>query len=235
MYQSKKKIIALKLTGEIFKEKDTLSGDLVRNIAGQIKQLQESHCFGLIIGGGNFFRGKYGIPLGISSCVSDQAGMLATLMNGTLLQDLLAQEGIDTRVLSAIDCPSLARTFSLQELDSALKRNDCVIFVGGIGLPGFTTDTTAIVRAMQMNAFEIWKATNVDGVYTNDPKIDKNATRLEKISYQDALNRHFGIMDETAFLLAQKHRFVLRIFSIFEKDALIKAASNPNFGSMIVP
>lgn len=233
----RQKIILLKITGEFLNsDAECINASSIRDIALQIRELKDSYYFGIVIGGGNFFRGSQeGAALRLSPNMSDQVGMLATLMNGAIIQDLFAQEGLDAQLFSAIDCPSVASALSPQELSFALRTRDCIIFAGGLGNPFFTTDTTAVVRGLQIGADEIWKATKVDGIYTQDPKIHATAERIDTLTYTEALAKNISIMDESAFSLARKHKIPIKVFSLFTPQALIRAAHETSFGSTIIP
>ncbi len=232
----KKKRILLKLTGEIFLRPgtDTLSAQPINGVIEQLKHLAPTHQFGIVIGGGNFFRGsKEGIALGVRLPVGHQVGMLATMMNGLILKDLFEQQGLESTVLCAIPTPGIGLSTSQQEINTALDSNALLIFTGGTGNPFFTTDTNAILRALQIEADEIWKATNVDGVFTADPRTNKDAHLLKQLRYQEALDKNLAIMDATAFVLAAQHKQKVRIFNIFNENALLHAAHNEHFGSLI--
>lgn len=234
----KQNVILLKLTGEFLQNghQGPIDSIYVRELARQIKALQATHYFGIVVGGGNFFRGKQeGAALGMRACTSDYVGMLATLMNGTILHDLLAQEGLETELFSALDCTAIARPISPQNIETAMRTKDCLIFAGGLGTPFFTTDTTAIVRALQIQAREVWKVTKVDGIYTADPRLHPNAQRFLQVTYNQVLQERLEIMDETAIALAREHGVIIRVFSLFAPQALIKAAHESSFGSKIVP
>jgi uridylate kinase len=231
-----KRTILLKLTGDIFtSEQDTqLHDEHTRMLAQQLQQLSARYRFGIVIGGGNFFRGsKEGKQLGLTPSVGHQIGMLATMMNGLILKDLLEQEGVPASLFSAVPSPEIGIPISAQTIQSALARNHCLIFAGGTGNPFFTTDTTAVLRALQINASEIWKGTGVDGIYDEDPKKNPAAHFLKKVSYTEALINNFGIMDATAFALANDHKLTIRVFNIFHKNAIITAAEDETFGSKV--
>jgi uridylate kinase len=233
-----KQIIVVKLTGEMLKNRSQCAVDdrYIRELARQIKALQPSHYFGIVVGGGNFFRGaREGAALGMSPAASDQVGIISTVLNGLILQDIFTQEGLDTILFSAIDCPSAGAAISPQALQAALQSKDCIIFAGGLGSPFFTTDTTAVVRALQIGAHEVWKATKVDGIYTRDPQQDPTAVRIDRLSYTQAINDRLRVMDETAFSLAREHKLIIRVFSFFTPQALMRAAHEATFGSTVVP
>ncbi len=220
--------ILLKLTGNIL---DKGPGPL-ENIAAQIKQLD--HTFGIVIGGGNFFRGaRQSSALHISEQTGHTVGMLATMMNGLIVQDILEQAGVSTTLFSAVSCPSVGLPLSPQALNKALKESRCLIFSGGTGNPFVSTDTTAVIRALQMDAQQIWKATKVDGVYSADPQKEPSAKLIKKLTYKQALDDNLDVMDATAFTLAQEHNLDLRVFNIFSNNALIQAANDPEFGSTL--
>ena len=226
---NKKKRILLKLTGEIFNKPS-----LVTAIIEQILALKPTHQFGIVIGGGNFFRGDIqGKQLEMDTNAAHSVGMLATIMNGLILQDSATRCNLKTALFSAVPCPSLALPISPQTLRTALDQEDTIIFSGGIGSPFFTTDTTAVVRALQINASAVWKATHVDGIYTADPHKDAAAQHIPRITFQEALDKHLSVMDRSAFVLADEHKKEIRIFNIFKHNALISAAENADFGSII--
>jgi uridylate kinase len=231
-----KKRILLKLTGEAFlsRQNHNLNPVLINNVIDQIKQLRTRYQFGIVVGGGNFFRGnEHGTKMGISSAVGHQIGILATLMNGLILKDLLEQHELKTSLFTAVTCPEMATSISQQAIETALEENNTMVFAGGTGNPFFSTDTTAVLRGLQINAEQVWKASHIDGVYSADPKTSKDAQLLSELSYKYALDNRLAIMDATAFTLASENKKTIRVFSIFTENALIKAAENPHFGSTI--
>ncbi len=231
-----KKRILLKLTGEAFlsTQNHNLSPLLINNVIEQIKQLSSHYQFGIVVGGGNFFRGnEHGKKMGISRPVGHQIGMLATVLNGLMMKDLLEQNGLKASLCSAITCPEIASSISQQGIEDALKQDDVIVFAGGTGNPFFSTDTTAVLRGLQINAEQIWKASHIDGVYSADPKTNTNAQLLSDLTYKYALDNRLGIMDATAFTLASENKQTIRVFSVFTENALINAAQNPQFGSTI--
>lgn len=231
-------IILLKLTGEVLSKNTDGSYDntLIVQLAQQIKELSGTHYFGIVIGGGNFFRGSYqGQQLHLSQSVGHQVGMVATVMNGLIIQDLFAQHGVKAALISAQGHTDIAASTSPAALANSMAHHACIIFVGGLGNPFFTTDTTAIVRALQLQATMVWKATSVDGVFDRDPKKDSHAVHLPSLSFEHALAQRLGIMDQTALLLAYEHRLPIRVFNIFKPNALVHAAQDASFGSFITP
>lgn len=232
---SRKKIILLKLTGELIEQTSAgLNADRIRSLGAQIKALMADYTFAIVIGGGNFFRGaQQGIEVHISPQVSHYVGMLATMMNGLIIQDIFEQLGIHTSLFSALDCPEVGLSISAQEIRTAQHNGHCMLFTGGTGNPYFTTDTNAVLRALQINADQLWKGTKVDGIYTQDPHTYPDAVLLQQVSYTTALDQRLGIMDLEAFALAQKHALSIRVFNIFTENALLRAAAESTFGSTI--
>lgn len=233
--KTNKQVILLKITGEILLgDKKQLDSTHARNLALQIKKLQETHQFGIVIGGGNFFRGaKQGKQLGITPPVGHQIGMLGTMMNGLIIKDLFEQHEVPCSLFCAIPATEVGTPISQQAIESALEKERCPIFTGGTGNPFFTTDTTAVLRGLQINANQVWKGTSVDGVYDKDPHQFPDACLIKETSYHDALLKNLAILDSTAFALAQHHKLPLRVFNIFAPDALLSAAKDPHFGSII--
>lgn len=225
------KRILLKLTGEFLTVDHAARLDnLLKNIAA----LRKTHQFGIVVGGGNFFRGhQHGSAFGLRTTAGHTVGMLATLMNGTILHDRMTQAGIPARILSALSCENIAEPLSQQSIDRACDAGDVIIFAGGTGNPFFTTDTNAIIRALQMQADAVWKATKVDGIYTADPHVDTKATMLPRLTHEEAIQRAIGIMDATALTLAQEQNMPIRVFNLFDHNALLTAAQTADIGSII--
>ncbi|MEX0672336.1 MAG: hypothetical protein WD068_03180 [Candidatus Babeliales bacterium] len=229
------KKILLKITGTSFlNDRGELSSSLLRSIARQIQELSTTYQFNIVMGAGNFFRGsQQGKQLGLSGNQGHQIGMLATGLNGLILQDIFAQEGIATIILTAFECPTLGQTISPTTITDALTHQKTILFIGGTGNPYFSTDTAAIIRGLQIGADQIWKATHIDGIYDHDPRKHPAAKLLRNVSYEYALQHRLAIMDATAFALAQEHDIPLRVFNIFEPDALLRASKDPDFGSTV--
>lgn len=231
-----KKRVLLKLTGEIFLTKDhsQLSPDAAHAVITQIKKLQSTHQFGIVIGGGNFFRGsQHGAAMGIQPAISHQIGMLGTMMNGLMLKDLIDQQEMQASLFCAMPSPEIGKPIAQQTIKSALSDNHILIFTGGTGNPFFTTDTTAILRALQMGAHEVWKGTTVDGVYSANPDTDPAAKKLQTVTFSQAINDKLGIMDITAYAMAERYSIPIRVFNIFGPQSLIDVTNNPSFGSTI--
>ncbi len=231
-----KKRILLKLTGAVFLDKQTktLSSKIVNHLIDQMKQLQDNYQFGLVVGGGNFFRGRqYSHVLGIEPAVAHQIGMLATIMNGLILDSLLENHELPVSLFCATPSPEIGNPVSQQAINAALNDGHTLIFTGGTGNPFFTTDTNAVLRALQISADEIWKGTDVDGVYSHDPRNNPDAKRIKKLSFTQAIEQHLGVMDLTAYAMAEQYKKRIRVFDIFTPNALIQATQNPDFGSIL--
>ncbi|UTS70940.1 UMP kinase [Mycoplasma bradburyae] len=228
----KKPNIIIKISGASLQDKnssDCYSYDKINSLANQLKTLSSKYNIGLIVGGGNIFRGKLAKDFGVEINKADYIGMLATVINSSLLESKLQSLGLKTKVLSALEVKGLTKEINPKSLSEIF--NDCEIafFSGGTGNSHFTTDTATVLRAIQINADMVLIGKDgVDGVYTADPKIDKNATFIEKISYKDALAKELRIMDLTAFSLAMDHNLKLLIFNIEADQSIIKTIDNKN-------
>lgn len=187
-------------------------------------QITSAHKMGaeicVVVGGGNIFRGVSKAAEGMERVTADYMGMLATCINGLALQSALEKEGIDTRMLSAITMNSVCEPYIKRRAARHLEKNRVVIFSAGTGNPFFTTDTAAVLRAVEMGCDGIFKGTQVDGVYSADPKIDKNATRYESIKYIDVIKQDLRVMDQTSITLAKDNKLPIIVFSIKEENAL---------------
>lgn len=230
-----RKRILLKLTGKIFgRSPSSATSTVAVSLIEQIKQLASTHQFGIVIGGGNLFRGsKEGKELSLTKETAHHVGMIATIMNGMMFQDLCEQHDVPTTLFSAISCPQVAQIMNQHHIMQAVSAGDTIIFSGGTGSPFFTTDTNAVVRSLQMKANELWKGTNIDGIYTADPAIDPNAHLMKKVSYTEAITKQLGIMDITAYCLAQEHHQKTRVLDIFAPNALLNAARDNTIGSTL--
>lgn len=228
--------VLLKLTGEILRNAhDSAPFSSALHIAQQIHALHTTHQFALVIGGGNLVRGS---ALASSTHISEQTahytGMLATVMNALVLQDLLHQCGSPSLVVNAFNMPQLTPLLSPAELLDAWQSGTTLIFAGGTGQPFVTTDSCAILRALQLGVSEVWKATNVDGVYNVDPRLSSEAVLFDRISYSQALNQNLAIFDAAALKLAQQRSLMLRVFNAFTPQCLHKAADTSTpFGTTI--
>jgi len=237
------KKLLIKITGELFSyqragsdQSPSLKKEIITSIIKQIKAINAEYHVGLIVGGGNFFRGAItNYNLGLNETSAHTIGMLSTIVNGIVFQDLLTQTEVPSILVSALACPTIAQSISQDAINNAFKQNKCIIFVGGTGNPFFTTDTNSVLRALQIGANQVWKATKVDGVYETDPLAAsaRKSKFYQTISHQEILDKNLMVMDKTAITLAQEHKLPIRVFNIFSPDALHKALENPDFGSTI--
>ena len=198
----------------------------INKISNEIKNVyKKKYQICLIIGGGNIFRGIKGASEGIDRSTSDYMGMLATIMNALSLQSSLEKINVPTRVQSAITMSQIAEPYIRRRAIRHLEKNRILIFAAGTGNPYFTTDTAAALRASEMQCDAIFKATKVDGIYSDDPKKNKNAKKFENLSYNDVIKNDLRIMDTSAISLSRENKIAIVVFSILKKDALINACN----------
>ena len=232
----KYKRIMLKISGEALagKNKSGIDYDTVYSIAKEIKEVHEMGVtVALVVGGGNIFRGGRGKNFKIDRVVGDYMGMLATIINAMALQDTLEQMGVETRVLSAIDMQEIAEPFIRRRAQRHLQKGRVVIFGGGTGNPYFTTDTAAALRAIEIGAEVVLKATKVSGVYSGDPETDKNAKKFDELTYMDVLNKNLKVMDSAAISLCMDNNIPLIIFNLNEKGNIKKVVSGKTIGTIV--
>lgn len=190
-------------------------------LAVQIKSLyQQDIDICIVVGGGNIFRGAKEAANGMNRTVADQIGMLATLMNALSIQNALENNGVATRVLSGLSVPQVCENYVYRKALRHLEKHRVIIFAAGTGNPYFTTDTGAVLRAVEMQCDVVLKATQVDGVYTDDPKKNAQAKRYDRISYEDVIQKQLRVMDLTAVALAKENNIPIIVFSQHEKNAL---------------
>lgn len=220
------KRIILKLSGEAMAGPSGtgIDPDRAEEIAVKIKQIHERGIqVGVVIGGGNLWRGQIGVSRGMEQSTADHMGMIATVMNGLALQDALERIGVHTRVQTAVQMNSVAEPYIRLRAIRHMEKGRVVIITGGTGNPYFTTDTAAALRAMEINADIVIKATKVNGVYTADPKKYPTATRFETLTYKEALDNKFEIMDMTAFTLCQENNMPILVVNFWAEGDLYKA------------
>ena len=230
------KRILLKLSGEALLGGLTYGIDFERmtSIAREIKEVRDLDVgIAIMIGGGNIFRGVRGTEAGMDRASADQMGLLATVINGIALQDALEKEDVVTRHVSAIEIKSVAEPFIRRRVLSHLEQGRIVIFSAGIGSPYFTTDTAAALRALEIRAEVILKATKVDGVYTADPLTDLTAQKFETISYLDVIQRGLRVMDTTAISLCKDNNMPIIVFNLNERGNIMKAVMGENVGTKV--
>ena len=230
------KRILLKLSGE------ALMGDRQYGIdpkrlgayADEIKKVVDKGVeVAIVIGGGNIYRGIAGASNGMDRVQGDHMGMLATVINGLALQSALEDKGVQTRLQSAIKINEVAEPFIRRRALRHLEKGRVVIFGGGTGNPYFTTDSAAVLRAIEIEADVILKGTRVDGIYTSDPEKDKSATKFDTISFKDVLTRGLKVMDTTAFTLSQENELPIVVFDMNKKGNLLRIVSGENIGTVV--
>ena len=230
------KRVLLKLSGE------ALMGDRqygiapkrLKEYAKEIKQVVDTGIeLAIVIGGGNIFRGVAGASNGMDRVQGDHMGMLATCINGLALQSALEDEGVYTRLQTALEIKEIAEPYIKRKAIRHLEKGRVVIFGAGTGNPYFTTDTAAVLRAIEVNADAILKGTRVDGIYTADPEKDKNAVKFDTISYQDVLNKGLKVMDMTAFTLSEENKLPIIVFDMNTSGNLFKLVSGEVIGTIV--
>jgi len=233
----KYKRVVLKLSGEVLrssKSGDPIDPEILEKMCNQIKEI---HTLGVqicvVIGGGNIFRGLQGEKTGVDRTTGDYMGMLATVVNGLAIMDRLEKIGVTTRVQSAIPMNQIAEPFILRRAIRHLEKGRVVIFVAGTGNPFFTTDTTAALRASEMHANIIMKATKVDGIYDKDPKKFPNAVKYDELSFIDALKQRLNVMDSTAFSLCLDNNVPILVFDIDGDHAIRRAVQGEKVGTIV--
>lgn len=231
------KRVVLKLSGEALREpgsQDNISPEIVEGIA---RQIQTAHQAGIeiaiVVGGGNFWRGAAAAGRGMDRATADYVGMLATVMNSLAVQSMLEAVGVPTRVQTAIEMKNVAEPFIRRKSIRHLEKGRVIVFGAGTGNPFFTTDTTAALRASEIGADMIFKATKVDGVYDKDPKEHDDATRLENITFNQALRENLQVMDSTAFTLCQDNDIPIVVFDMTEAGNIRKALTGEDVGTIV--
>jgi uridylate kinase len=228
--------LILKVTGEVFAGPHPfgIDANTVKAFAQEIKEVKEMGCeLALVIGGGNIFRGAVASEIGMDRASADTMGMLATVINSLALQDALEKLGVSTRVLSAIEMRQVAEPYIRRRATRHLEKGRVVIFAGGTGNPYFTTDTTASLRAMEIGAEVILKATKVEGVYDADPFKHQGAHKFEKLTYIEVLNRELKVMDSTAISLCMDNQLPIIVFNIMEKGNIKRVVSGEPIGTLV--
>jgi uridylate kinase len=228
--------ILLKLSGESLLGKLPFGIDFetTKSIAEEIKEVHDLGVeIAIMIGGGNIFRGVRGTEAGIDRASADYMGLLATIMNGIALQDAMEKIGIVTRHISAIEVKAVAEPFIKRRVIRHLQKGRIVIFTAGIGSPFFTTDTAAALRALEIRAEVILKATKVDGVYSADPMVDKSAKKFDTIKYLDVIKKGLKVMDATAISLCKENNLPIVVFNLKRRGNIKKSVLGQNVGTKV--
>ena len=231
---TKYKRVLIKLSGEALAGEDKVgvNPEMTAKTAAQIKEIHDQGVqIAIVVGGGNFFRGRTG--KNIDRATADYMGMLATVMNALALQDSLLSIGCDAKVMTAIEIRDMAEGYSRRKALDYLDDNKVVIFGGGTGSPFFSTDTTAALRAAEMNAEVILLAKNIDAVYSEDPNVNPNAERYEELTYMDIVEKELRVMDLTAATLCKDNDIQLYVFAMAEEGNLMKVINGENVGTLI--
>lgn len=234
---TKYKRVLYKLSGEALAggKGFGIDSEVVTKITSQIVEVVKQGVeVAIVVGGGNIWRGKTGEELGMERATADSMGMLATVMNSLALQDALEQKGVDTRVLTSVEMKEMAEPYIRRRAIRHLEKGRVAIFAAGIGNPYFSTDTTAALRAKEIGAEAILMGKNgVDGVYSADPKLDSTATKYDKLSYMDIMNKGLTIMDSTAITFCMDNHLPIIVFSIDDAENIVKIVSDSNLGTTI--
>ncbi|GAB4354929.1 MAG: UMP kinase [Methylohalobius crimeensis] len=236
MTTSRYRRILLKLSGEaLMGERECgLDSEPVKRLAAEIVDLRRIGVeVGLVIGGGNIIRGAEKAAEGLDRVTSDHMGMLATVINALAMQDAIEHLGAPVRVMSALKINQVCEDYIRRRAIRHLEKGRVVIFAAGLGNPFFTTDSAASLRAIEIEADLLIKATKVDGVYTADPLKDPRAERLAYLTYDEALKRRIGVMDTTALVLCRDHHLPLRVMNVFEPGAIVRLVQGEAIGSLI--
>lgn len=229
--------VLLKISGESLSGRgaDGLDPRAIESVAGEIAKMPEQGVeIAIVVGGGNFIRGAKIAKLGTNRGTADQMGMLATAINCLALQDALERLGIETRAASAVQMPTFMEPYVRRRADRHLARGRVVLLACGTGNPYFTTDSAAALRAAELSADVLFKATKVDGVYTADPESDPSATRIPEVTFREALDRELLIMDRTAFTLCMENDIPIMVFNLFEEGNLQRAVKGEAIGTWVV-
>jgi uridylate kinase len=230
------KRILLKLSGEALMGDDAygINRDTLWRIVNEVKAVAELGVeIGVVIGGGNIFRGMAGASTGMDRATADYMGMLATVMNAMALADAMRQANLQARVQSALNIEQVVEPYIRGKAIRYLEEGKVVVFGGGTGNPFFTTDTAAALRGSEIGADIVLKATKVDGIYTADPKKDPTATRFARISFDEAIGRNLAVMDATAFALCRDQKLPINVFSIFKTGALKRVVMGEDEGTLV--
>ncbi|MBP7580459.1 MULTISPECIES: UMP kinase [Vogesella] len=230
------KRILLKLSGEALMGDDSygINRNTIQQIVGQIKEVVDLGVqVGIVIGGGNIFRGVAPAAAGMDRATADYMGMMATVMNALALKDAMTKAGLIARVQSALTMQQIAEPYVRGKAMQYLEEGKVVIFAAGTGNPFFTTDTAAALRGMEMNVDIMLKATKVDGVYTDDPKKNPDAVRYQTLTFDEAISRNLKVMDATAFALCRDQQLNIKVFSIFKQGALTRVVLGEDEGTLV--
>ena len=228
--------LLLKISGEMLSGTQDFGLDplALEKYARKIKEVHdEGYEIGIVIGGGNIFRGMSVAAKGMDRVAGDYLGMMATIMNSVALQSSLEKLGADTRVMSAISITQLAEPYIRRKAARHLEKGRIVIMAGGTGNPYFTTDTAAVLRGIEINADIIIKGTKVDGIYSDDPYINKNATKYDSLTFKEVIDKELKVMDLTAFTLCKENNLPIVVLNIKDEKSLLNFIDKQNVGTIV--
>ncbi|MEA3405203.1 MAG: UMP kinase [Pseudomonadota bacterium] len=232
----KYKRILLKFSGEaLMGDGDFgLDANTLKSVVAEVKSLRDLGVeVGIVVGGGNIFRGAQIQGSGIQRTTGDQMGMMATVINALALRDVIESMGMRSQVLSAMPIEGVSTGFNANLVKKQLSDGEVVIFAAGTGSPFFTTDTAAALRGIEIDAEIVLKATKVDGIYTADPMKDDSATRYANLSYEEVIQKNLQVMDQTAFVLCRDHKMPIRVFDMFKDNAVIRIVKGDDEGTLV--
>ncbi len=228
------KRVLLKLSGEAMagEQKTGINAEVIDEICDKIATISKQGVqIGIVVGGGNFWRGKYGYNM--ESTTSDYMGMLATVINALALKDTLENKGIKAVVETSISMIQIAEPYTKRDMEKHLENGEVVIFGGGTGHPFFSTDTGAALRAAEMGAETILVAKTIDGVYSADPKVDSNAIKYDEITYTEVLNKNLKVMDSAAIAICKDNNIPLLVFALKDPENIIRAVNGEKIGTIV--
>ncbi len=230
--------VVLKLSGEVLRNNESgepIDEDILQTICEELREVHNLGVqIGLVVGGGNIFRGLSGAEVrGVNRTTGDTMGMLATVINGLALMDCLERMGVQVRVQTAIPMDKVAEPFIQRRAIRHLEKGRLVIFVAGTGNPYFSTDTTAALRASEIQAQVVMKATKVDGIYDKDPKKFSDAVKYDSLTYSEAISRRLSVMDTTAFSLCMDNHLPILVFNLQQKGSIFRAVTGEKIGTLV--
>ncbi|GAB4431187.1 MAG: UMP kinase [bacterium] len=230
------KRVLLKLSGEILggDKGFGISTEKIENIADELVEVYKSGVeIAIVVGGGNIFRGISSESLGVERATADYVGMLATIMNAVIIQEMLEKRGVPTRVLSALEVREIAETYIRRRALRHLEKGRIIIFAAGTGNPFFTTDTAAALRAAEIKADVLLKGTKVDGIYDKDPLLYPSAVKYSSINFNEALEKDLKILDASAFSLCRENNIPIVVFNVIDKGNIKKVINGENIGTLV--
>lgn len=232
----KYKRILLKFSGEALMGSGEfgLDTDTLKSVVSQVKELHDLGIeIGIVVGGGNIFRGAQIQGSGIQRTTGDHMGMMATVINALALRDVIESMGMKSQVLSAMSIEGVSTGFNANSVKKQLAEGEVLVFAAGTGSPFFTTDTAAALRGIEIGAEIVLKATKVDGIYSADPKKDPTATRYQFLTYDEVIQKNLQVMDMTAFVLCRDHNMPIRVFDMFKDNAVIRIVKGEDEGTLV--